>query len=150
MDRVTNEGARRRPGIESELACRVNQSSEMVWTLGNNGLVSYGQKGVDGGSRGLVWGRWRLGWMDGVKVALGRKRMTVKPAQQASGNTRQGKQLSPNIKTYIKKIELVLMFNKINCLIAQKFKFVAFTEQKKSVPFSVVTEKVNFMHECCP
>ena len=33
-------------------------------------------------SRGRVWGRPRLGWMDGVKVALGNKGMTVEAARQ--------------------------------------------------------------------
>ena len=43
----------------------------MVWACGKNGVLPYGQKGVDGAlSRGRVLGRLRLGWTDGVKVAL--------------------------------------------------------------------------------
>ena len=33
-------------------------------------------------SGGRVRGRQRLGWMDGVKVALGNRRMTVEAARQ--------------------------------------------------------------------
>ena len=44
----------------------------MVWACGNNRRVPYGQKGVAAEvSGGRVRGRTRLGWMDGVKVALG-------------------------------------------------------------------------------
>ena len=42
----------------------------------------YGQKGVLGGSGGQVRGRPRLGSMDGVKVALGNRGMTVEAAWQ--------------------------------------------------------------------
>ena len=35
-------------------------------------------------SGGRVRGRPRLGWMDGVKVALGNRRMTVEAARQCS------------------------------------------------------------------
>ena len=50
MDRVRNEEVCRRAGIERELASRPNESIEMVWACGRNGLVPYGQKGVDGRS----------------------------------------------------------------------------------------------------
>ena len=33
-------------------------------------------------SGGRVWGRHTLGWMDGVNVALGSRRMTVEVARQ--------------------------------------------------------------------
>ena len=33
---------------------------------------------------GQVWGRLRLGWMDGVKVALGSRGMKGKAAQQCA------------------------------------------------------------------
>ena len=46
----------------------------MVWACGKNRLVPYGQKGVDFRSRS------RLGWMDGVKAALGNRGMTVEAA----------------------------------------------------------------------
>ena len=52
----------------------------MVWACGKNGRVPYGQKGVDGGSK------WRTGTretaVDGVKVALGNRGMTVEAARQ--------------------------------------------------------------------
>ena len=54
----------------------------MVWACGKNGL-QYGQKVVDGQSQwGRVRGRPRLGWMDGVKVALGNRGMTMEAARQ--------------------------------------------------------------------
>ena len=56
----------------------------MVWACGKNGCVSYGQKGVDGGSGGQVRGRPRLGWMDGVKVAFGNRGIMVEAACQCS------------------------------------------------------------------
>ena len=37
-------------------------------------------------SGGLVRGRPRLGWMDGVKVALGNRGMTVEAARQCTKN----------------------------------------------------------------
>ena len=52
----------------------------MVCTCGKNGCLPYGHKGrvlmaeVRGGS---VRGRPGLGWMDGVKVALGNRLSTV-------------------------------------------------------------------------
>ena len=36
------------------------------------------------GSGGRVRGRPRLGWMDGVKVALGNREMTVEAARQCA------------------------------------------------------------------
>ena len=54
----------------------------MVWACGKNEQVPYGQKGVDGRCQwGRVRVRPRLGWMDGVKVALGNRRMTVEAAR---------------------------------------------------------------------
>ena len=44
---------------------------------------------MDEGSGGQVQGRLRLGWMDGVKVALGNRGMTVEGAQQC---TKDGKE----------------------------------------------------------
>ena len=57
----------------------------MIWTCGKNGRVPYGQKGYDGRSQwGRVRGRPWLGWMDGVKVALGNREMMVEAAQQCA------------------------------------------------------------------
>ena len=54
----------------------------MVWACGKNRRVPDGQKGFDVEvSEGRVRGRPRLGWMDGVKVALGNRGMTVEAAR---------------------------------------------------------------------
>ena len=47
-------------------------------------MIPYGQKIVDGGSkwRACIRGRPRLVWMNGVKVALGNRGMTVEAARQ--------------------------------------------------------------------
>ena len=48
-------------------------------------MITYGMKGVDGRSQwGRVRGRLRLGWMDGVKVALGKRGITVVAARQCA------------------------------------------------------------------
>ena len=56
----------------------------MVWACGKKGRVPYGQKGVDGGSGGRIRGRPSLIRMDGVKVALGNRVMTVETARQCA------------------------------------------------------------------
>ena len=61
----------------------------MVWACGKNVWVQYGQKGVDGGSEGWVWGRQRLGSINGVKVALGNGRMTVEAVQQCAKDRKE-------------------------------------------------------------
>ena len=58
-----------------------SESNEMFWACGKNGCVLYGQKGVDGGR---VRGRPRLGWKDGLNVALGNRGMTVEAARQCA------------------------------------------------------------------
>ena len=40
-------------------------------------------------SRGRVRGRPRLGWMDGVKVALGNRGMTVEAARQCAKDRKE-------------------------------------------------------------
>ena len=44
-------------------------------------------------SRGRARGRPRLGWMDGVKVALGNRGMTVEAAQQCAKNRKEWRAL---------------------------------------------------------
>ena len=44
-------------------------------------------------SRGRVRGRPRLGWMDGVKVALGNRRMTVEAARQCAKDRKEWRAL---------------------------------------------------------
>ena len=79
MDRVRNEKVRRRAGIERELASRADQRV-LRWfghvermdeyRMARNVLMAE----VSGGQ---VRGRPRLSWMDGVKVALGNRGMTL-------------------------------------------------------------------------
>ena len=59
----------------SRLCIVVRESIETVFSCGKNGGVPSGLKGVDGGQP-------RLGWMDGVKVALGNSGMSVEAAEQ--------------------------------------------------------------------
>ena len=53
-------------------------------------------------SGGRVRGRPRLGWMDGVKVALGNRGMTVEAARQCAKTVKRVKLL--NIKTQLSSI----------------------------------------------
>ena len=66
----------------------------MVWACGKNGLLPYGQKGVDGRSQ---WGtgtrETEVGWMDGVKVALGNRGMTVEAARQCANDQKEWRPL---------------------------------------------------------
>ena len=86
MDRVRNEEARRRAGIERELASRADQrvlrwfghvERMNVYHMARRVLMAE----VSGGR---ARGRPRLGWMDGVKVALGNRGMTVEAARQCT------------------------------------------------------------------
>ena len=79
MDRVRNEEVSRRAGIERELASRADQrvlrwfghvERKDEYRMARTVLMAK----VSGGR---VQGRPRLGWMDGVKVALGKRGMTV-------------------------------------------------------------------------
>ena len=78
MDRVRNEEVRRRAGIERELASRADQRwfghvermDEYRIAIAIKALMALV-------SDGRVRGRPRLGRMDGVKVALGNRGMTV-------------------------------------------------------------------------
>ena len=84
MDRVRNKEVRRRAGIERELASRADQrvfrwfghvERMDEYRMARRALMAE----VSGGR---VRGRPRLGWMDGVKVALGTGGMTVEVARQ--------------------------------------------------------------------
>ena len=44
-------------------------------------------------SGALVWGRPRLGWMNGVNVALGSREMTVEAARQCSKDRKEWRAL---------------------------------------------------------
>ena len=84
MDRVKNEDVRRRAGIERELASRADQ--RVVRWLGHVERMDEYRMArkvlMAEVSGGRVRGRQRLGWMDGVKVALGNRGMTVEAARQ--------------------------------------------------------------------
>ena len=77
MDRVRNEEVRRRAGIERELASRADQ--RVLRCFGHvERMDDYRMARrvlMAEVSGGRVRGRPRLGWMDGVKVALGNRGM---------------------------------------------------------------------------
>ena len=84
MDRVRNEEVRRRAGIGRELASRADQRVlrwfghvERMDDCRMARRVLMAEVSV-----GLVRGGPRLGWMDGVKVALGNRGMTMEAARQ--------------------------------------------------------------------
>ena len=92
MDRVTNEEVRRRAAIERELASRADQRVlrcfghvERIddYRMASRVLMAE----VSGGQ---VRGRPRLGWMDGVKVALGNKGMAVEAARRCAKDRKSG------------------------------------------------------------
>ena len=82
MDRVRNEEVHRRAGIERELASRADQ--RVLRWFGHverkDGYRMAGRVLMAEVSGGRVRGRPRLGWIDGVKVALGNREMTVEAA----------------------------------------------------------------------
>ena len=84
MDRVRNEEVRRRAGIERELASRADQRV-LRWFGHAERMDDYRMAKrvlMAEVSGGRVRGRPRLGWMDGVKVTLGNRGMTVEAARQ--------------------------------------------------------------------
>ena len=86
MDRVNNEEVRRRAGIERELTSRADQRI-LRWFGHVEKMDEYRMArrvlmAEVSGER--VRGRPRLGWMDGVKVALGNRGMTVEAARQCA------------------------------------------------------------------
>ena len=91
MDRVRNEEVRRRAGIEMELASRANQrvlrwfghvERMDVYRMTRRVLMVE----VSGGA---ARGRPKLGSLDGVKVALGNRGMTVGAARQCEKNRKE-------------------------------------------------------------
>ena len=79
MDRVRNEEVRRRAGIERELVSRGDQRV-LRWFGHVERMDEYHMARrvlMAEVSGGRVRRRPRLGWMDGVKVALGNRGMTV-------------------------------------------------------------------------
>ena len=95
MDRVRKETVRRRAGIEMELASRADQRV-LKWfghvermddcRMARRVLMAE----VSGGR---VRGRPKLGWMDGMKVALGNRGMTVEAARQCAKDWKEWRAL---------------------------------------------------------
>ena len=86
MDGVRNEEVPRRAGIERELASRADQRV-LRWFAHVERMDEYRMARrvlMAEVSGGRVRGRPRLGWMDGVKVALGNRGMTVEAARQCA------------------------------------------------------------------
>ena len=86
MNIVWNEEVRRIAGIQRELASRADQRV-LRWFWHVERMYEYRMARkvfmveVSGGR--IRW-RPRLGWMDGVKVALGNRGMTVEAARQCA------------------------------------------------------------------
>ena len=79
MDKVRNEEMHRRAGMETELASRADQRV-LRWFGHVERIDEYciaRRVLMAEVSEGRVPERQRLGWMDGVKVALGNRGMTV-------------------------------------------------------------------------
>ena len=86
MDRVRNEDVRWRAEIERELASRADQRV-LRWFGQVDRMDDYCMAKrmlMAEVSGGQVRGRPRLSWMDGVKVALGKRGMTVEAARQCA------------------------------------------------------------------
>ena len=84
MDRFRNNEVRRRAGIEIELASRADQRV-LRWFGHVERMDDYRMARrvlMAEVSGGRVRGRQRSGWMDGMKVALGNRAMTMEAAQQ--------------------------------------------------------------------
>ena len=86
MDRVRIEEVRRRAGIDREFASRADQRV-LRWFGHVERMDEFRMARkvlMAEVSGGRVRGRQRLGWMDGVKVALGNRGMTVEAARQCA------------------------------------------------------------------
>ena len=84
MDRVRNEEVHWRDGIERELASRADQ--RVLRWFGHVERIDENRMArrmlMAKVSGGWVQGRLRLGWMYGMKVALGNRGMMVEAVQQ--------------------------------------------------------------------
>ena len=91
MDRVRNEEGHRRAGIERELASRADQRV-LRWIGHVERMDEYRMARralMAEVSGGLVRGRPRMGWMDGVKVALDNTGMTVEAARECEKDRKE-------------------------------------------------------------
>ena len=95
MDRLWNEEARRRAGIERELASRADQRV-LRWFGHVERMYDHRMARrvlMAEVSGGRVRGRPRLEWMDGVKVALGNRGITVEDARQCAKDRKEWRAL---------------------------------------------------------
>ena len=97
MDRVRNEEVRRRAGIERELASRADQRV-LRWfghveRMDEERMARRVLMAEVSGGQAQVRGRPRLGWMDGVKVALGYRGMTVEAPRQCAKDRKEWRAL---------------------------------------------------------
>ena len=86
MGRVRNEDVRMRAGIEMELASLADQRV-LRWFGHVERMDDYRmarRELMAEVSEGQVRGRPRLGWMDGLKVAVGNRGMTVEAARECA------------------------------------------------------------------
>ena len=91
MDRVRNEELRRRALIERKLASRADQRV-LRWFGHVERMDEYRTARrvlIAEVSGGRVRGRPRLDWMDGVKVSLGNRGMTVEAARQCAKDQKE-------------------------------------------------------------
>ena len=91
MDRVRNEEMRRRIRIKRELASRADQRV-LRWFGHVERMYEYRMARrvlMAEVSGGRVRRRPRLGWMDGVKVPLGNRGMTVEAARQCANDRKE-------------------------------------------------------------
>ena len=95
LDRVRNEEVRRRAGIEMELASRADQRV-LRWFGYVERMDDYRMTRkmlIAEVSGGRLRRRPRLGWMDGVKVALGNRGMTVEASRQCAKDRKEWRAL---------------------------------------------------------
>ena len=93
--RVMNEEVRRKAGIERELASRADQRV-LRWFGHVERMDEYlmTRRVLMADVSGMrVRGRPRLGWLDGVKVALGNRGMTVEVARQCAKDRKEWRAL---------------------------------------------------------
>ena len=90
LDRVRNEVVHKRAGIERELATRADQRA-LRWFEHVERMDEYRMSGRV--SMAEVSGGRVRGWMDGVKVALGNRGMTVEAAQQCAKDRKEWRAL---------------------------------------------------------
>ena len=95
MDRVWNEEVRRRAGIEMELASKADQRV-LRWFVYVERMDEYRMASrvlMAEVSGGRLRGRPRLGWMDGVMVALCNRGMTVEFEGQCAKDRKEWRAL---------------------------------------------------------